>query len=163
MKKLKNNSRGFTLIELLITIAIIGILVSMGLYSWGSAQTKARDNRRKTDLKAIQQALENYYQTMGTYPIFSGSTCCGQISGSDATVLNALQGPYISKVPQDPVYPNTNQDYFYCAVVGSAQKKYYLYSVLENTKDSEYGTFNPSDVGSCSTITGAYHYKVTNF
>lgn len=159
--KLKINSPGFTLIELLIVIAIIGILTSMGLYSWGSAQQKARDNRRKNDLKSIQQALENYYQNYGNYP--GTATWNGQLSGSDATVLNLLQGPYVSKIPQDPVYPNTNQDYFYCVVSDSAQKKYNLYSILENTKDSEYGTYNVSDAGVCSNITSVYHFKVTNY
>jgi general secretion pathway protein G len=58
MKKLV---RGFTLVELLIVIAIIGILVSLGTVSYSSAQQKGRDGRRKSDLRSIQNAWEQYY------------------------------------------------------------------------------------------------------
>lgn len=53
--------RGFTLLELLIVIAIVGILVSIGVVSYSSAQKKSRDSRRSQDLKAIQAAWEQYY------------------------------------------------------------------------------------------------------
>ncbi len=61
--------RGFTLLELLIVIAIVGILVSIGVVSYSSAQKKARDSRRTSDVKAIQNAWEQYYaDNSGTYP-----------------------------------------------------------------------------------------------
>lgn len=66
--------KGFTLMELLIVIAVIGILISIATASYSSAQKKARDSRRKGDLKAMQNALEQYYSAnsgqypAGTYP-----------------------------------------------------------------------------------------------
>ncbi len=63
------NSKGFTLLELLIVIALIGILVSLGAASYTAAQKKARDARRQADIKAIQDAFEQYYaDNNGTYP-----------------------------------------------------------------------------------------------
>ena len=60
---------GFTLMELLIVIAIIGILVSVSVASYGSAQKKGRDARRHTDLKAMQIAWEQYYaDSNANYP-----------------------------------------------------------------------------------------------
>ena len=53
--------KGFTLLEVLIVIAIIGILVSIGLASYSTAQSKSRDARRRGDLKAMQNAWEQYY------------------------------------------------------------------------------------------------------
>jgi len=52
--------QGFTLLELLIVIAIIGILISIGVVSYGAAQKKSRDSRRMSDLKAVQAAFEQY-------------------------------------------------------------------------------------------------------
>jgi len=61
--------KGFTLLELLITIAIIGILISVGVVSYSSAQKKSRDSRRMSDMKAVQAAFEQYYaDNSGNYP-----------------------------------------------------------------------------------------------
>lgn len=63
------NRLGFTLIELLIVIAIIGILVSIGIASYASAQRKSRDSKRRGDVKAIQGGWEQYYaDNDGFYP-----------------------------------------------------------------------------------------------
>ncbi|KUK79545.1 MAG: hypothetical protein XD95_0310 [Microgenomates bacterium 39_7] len=60
---------GFTLLELLIVITIIGILTSLAMVSYSSAQRRARDSQRQADLKAIQNALEQYYADHdGNYP-----------------------------------------------------------------------------------------------
>jgi len=53
--------KAFTLLEILVVIGIIGIMVAMGTASYSTAQKKARDAKRKTDLRTIQNALEQYY------------------------------------------------------------------------------------------------------
>jgi len=59
----KNNllNIGFTLLELLVVIGIIAILLGMGAVSYSTAQKKARDSKRKTDLAAFRSCLEQYY------------------------------------------------------------------------------------------------------
>lgn len=60
---------GFTLVELLVVVAIIGVLATIGLTSFTSAQQRARDARRRGDIQAISKALEEYYlNSSGTYP-----------------------------------------------------------------------------------------------
>lgn len=59
--------------ELLIVIAIIGILVSVSVVSYSSAQKKGRDARRHQDLKAVQNAWEQYYaDNNANYPSDTG-------------------------------------------------------------------------------------------
>lgn len=54
-------TKAFTLLELLIVISIISILAVLGLTSFVGAQKKARDARRKADLKSVQECMEQYY------------------------------------------------------------------------------------------------------
>jgi prepilin-type N-terminal cleavage/methylation domain-containing protein len=67
-----NSTRGFTLIELLVVIAIIGIMASVVLSAFGDVRQSARDVVRRADLKAIQFAMELYYQDYGTYQVVGG-------------------------------------------------------------------------------------------
>ncbi len=58
---IKQNDRGFTLLEILVVISIIGILIAIGASAFSTAQKKSRDARRSGDLKAVQNAFEQYY------------------------------------------------------------------------------------------------------
>jgi len=59
--------KGFTLIELLVVIAIIAILVVLIILALNAARARARDSGRKTDLRAVQTALEMQNDDTGTY------------------------------------------------------------------------------------------------
>jgi prepilin-type N-terminal cleavage/methylation domain-containing protein len=60
--------RGFTLIEVLTVILIIGILTTITTYTYNSSLARSRDSQRLTDLKAIQNTLEQYYLDKRSYP-----------------------------------------------------------------------------------------------
>ncbi len=81
---------GFTLLELLVVIGIIGIMVSLFSVSYSNAQKTSRDSRRRQDLAAIQNAMEQYYgATNFTYPVCAAQACAGLIpffSGSTPAV-----------------------------------------------------------------------------
>lgn len=62
-------SLGFSLMELLVAVSIIAILVSVAVTAYSTGQKKARDNRRKGDLKEVQNGFEQYYaDNKGSYP-----------------------------------------------------------------------------------------------
>lgn len=63
--------KAFTLLELLVVIGIIAVLVGMGTASYSTAQKKARDAKRKEDLRAFQNCMEQYYSDNNNfkYPV----------------------------------------------------------------------------------------------
>jgi prepilin-type N-terminal cleavage/methylation domain-containing protein len=95
--------KGFTLLEMLVVVGIIAVLVSIGISSYSTAQKKSRDAKRKSDLKAIQNALEQYYSICGyTYPAPS--------SGRVPTSITCTN-PATTIMPTVPVDPRTGTRY----------------------------------------------------
>lgn len=69
------NKKGFTLLELLVVVGIISILVALMAVTFSVIQARSRDARRREDLKAMQDALEQYYSNNGfVYPV--GTVAC---------------------------------------------------------------------------------------
>ena len=169
-------SKGFTLIELLTVIAIIGILTAIATVSYTNAQRKARDNRRKSDLKTIQQALELYFQQNGYYPptkTYGWPNWCAPINGSTdgwgtwMDVKNALEGGgFIKTVPKDPIHAGINyawmsKDYVYNKIYATG--KYRLAAHLENTNDPEKGSYIYDVTSDCNAVDATpFEYQVTS-
>jgi len=81
--------RGFTLLEILVVISIIGILLGLGSVAFSTAQKKGRDARRRSDMKAVQSALEQYYSVNSTYAAPIGATCGSSLAGSCTTAASS--------------------------------------------------------------------------
>jgi prepilin-type N-terminal cleavage/methylation domain-containing protein len=96
--------KGFTLLEMLVVVGIIAVLVSIGISSYSTAQKKARDAKRKSDLKAIQNALEQYYSICGfQYPT-------PQAGGGFSSIICPTP-PATNIMPNAPKDPKTNTSY----------------------------------------------------
>ncbi|HUS59776.1 MAG TPA: prepilin-type N-terminal cleavage/methylation domain-containing protein [Nevskiaceae bacterium] len=143
--------KGFTLIELLVVMAILGLLATIGLVSFRTAQLKGRDARRKHDLEQIQKALEMYFNDKGQYPVPTIPSGGGYWQDTDV-VDGAL---YMKKVPSDPKGGN------YCYTSDVNGGYYKLYAQLENENDP--GCLNDGD---CLTEracgAGTYNYGVSS-
>lgn len=87
--------KGFTLLEMLVVVGIIAILVGIGAVSYSTAQKKSRDAKRKADLHAIRNALEQYY-----------SVCGYQYPGSITSSI-ICTSPSIAVMPTVPPDPKT--------------------------------------------------------
>ena len=112
--------KGFTLIELLVVIGILGILSVVLLVTINPVAQiqKANDARRKSDLEAIQHALELYYQDAGSYPPSSSSYT---IEYNNVSVnWGSSWQPYIATLPKDPV--STNQYVYYSPPTSNGPK-----------------------------------------
>jgi type II secretion system protein G len=121
--------KGFTLIEMLVVIGIIAVLAGLIMPSLGTSQMKARDAKRKSDLKQIQKALEIYRQDQDpvAFPADGSFLNLSTSWASGATV-------YMSTVPSDPDSTSaTRVNYSY--VVDNTTLTYLLCTCLENTID----------------------------
>jgi len=133
MLKLQTKSnKGFTLIELLVVISIIALLSSIVLAALNDARAKARDARRLSDMKQLQNALELYRSDKGNYPLSSTGDTLSTILNPTHSNYNILKvalvdGKYISELPNDPksintVAPNSadTYNYWYYSVADTA-------------------------------------------
>ncbi len=91
----------FTLLEMLVVIGIIAVLISMAVASYSTAQRKARDAKRKADLKAFQNAMEQCYSVNSySYPNITGggttsiSEDCPSANGPDLTITDPTNKTY---------------------------------------------------------------------
>lgn len=134
-----NLNKAFTLVELLIAIAILGILSTIALGSFQTAQLRGRDAKRKSDLKQITNAIELFYQDYGMYPPSSGTqvaacpftppTGPGSICTWGSSEVTDGKTSYLKIIPKDP----GSGSYIY--KVSSTGRQYQLYAYLENTQD----------------------------
>ncbi len=93
--------KAFTLLEMLVVVGIIAILVSIGTSSYSTAQKKARDAKRKSDLRTFQSAMEQCYAVNSfAYPTITGSGTtsiaedCTAATGPDLTITDPSTKTY---------------------------------------------------------------------
>lgn len=117
MKRMKEE-RGFTLIELLMVIAIIGFLSSVVLIAVDQARIQARDSKRISDIRQIQNALEIYAaDNNNLYPNVGGTTYVYALSSH-------LTPNYISVMAEDPTRTGSSR-YRYATANQSSDRRSY--------------------------------------
>lgn len=165
---IKNNQSkfGFSLIELLVVIAIIGLLSTLSVLAINSARVKARDTKRKADLRNIKVALELYYNDNGVYPPAGSCTYgsnCYVYSTAGNNWIPALAS-YMPKQPLDPInnlggpWIGGRYSYSYGNVMTNGQG-YDLVGQLENPSDPDRCTlkqyrFNYINASWCGSYSG---------
>src|SRR5258708_4754033 len=133
MRRRLKPSDGFTLIELIIVMVIIGILAVLLLPGLSSGPKRARDSQRKSDLRTVTSALEQYFADNQGYPT------------SDYAAISASPGPlltnYIKTMPRDP---KAGQSYTYThtAACTTTCPDYTLTATLEYPSAAAYTVQN---------------------
>lgn len=99
--------KGFTLVEVLVSIAIIGILMTISVLATTRVRVKSRDIKRVSNVTEIVSALEAYYAANHAYPLM--------ITAGMPIASNGKE--FLKAVPYNP-FPRTdggcaNQDYIY--------------------------------------------------
>ncbi len=125
---IKKFKKGFTLLEMLVVVGIIAILVGLVSASLSTAQKKARDAKRFSDLKSVQNCLEQYY-SLNSFK-YSGA---GLATGTLAGTISCGGGSSIV-APVDPV-SDTGNVYRYVvrvAPVAGTNETFSITSALES-------------------------------
>jgi len=78
---------GFTLIELLIVVTLIVILAGIGLATYATSVTRAKEATLKEDLFRMNDAIDQYHADKGSYP---------------QDIASLVSGGYLRQVPKDP-------------------------------------------------------------
>lgn len=117
-------SPGFSLAELLIITSVIALLVIAGIIGWQKQIDRGYDAKRKSDLKNIQNAFDDYYNDKNCYPTVAVLSNCG---GTDLA-------PYIAEVPCDP---HTHKPYVYRPLSVDGGQDCSGYRVLTTLKDKQ--------------------------
>lgn len=112
-----------------MVVAIVGLLAMLAAMSLKPSvqMAKARDSKRKTDLKVITISLEDY---LGDHP------CYPEVSMMECTPGDGLR-PYLAKIPCDP---QTKKSYTYIRPDDCSQ--FVIYAKLETEKEMKYGAYN---------------------
>jgi general secretion pathway protein G len=104
MKQMKlHQNRGFTLIEIMVVVVILGILAALIVPKIISRPEQARFTKAKSDIQAIQTALDLYKLDNGVYPSTDqGLLALVERPTSDPQPTNWKPGGYLQQVPLDP-------------------------------------------------------------
>lgn len=119
---MKINKKAFTLLEILVVIGIIAVLVGLTTSSYSIAQKKARDAKRKSDLKSVQNCLEQYYSYNDNFKYDGGSL----VNGNLPTSLSCGGTVYLTS-PVDPINDITHK----YVVSGVSSSGYKITAALE--------------------------------
>lgn len=121
---LGRNLKGFTLLELLVVIGIIAVLLGLGSVSFSSAQKKARDAKRASDLQSMQKYLEQCY-SISSY-VYPNTTAPATLTGSTTSTITA------TCTADSTTFAITNPTTLTYTITTSTTTTYRIETTLEN-------------------------------
>lgn len=80
--------RAFTLVELLVSLAIVGLLLSVAVPRYFKALQKSRETVLIENLHGIRASIQKFYSDQGRYP---------------STLTELVEERYFSAIPIDPI------------------------------------------------------------
>jgi len=143
----KRSTSGFTLIELVVVISILAILSGVLVPRVTNHLKAARDARRLSDIKAVRNAVEQYYLDKGAYPAANANSSYGGWDVSnDGDFIRVLRDEgYLEEDAADPINDATYHYRYYVYAKGSygcaGDHDYYVLGVRA-FESSDFGAKN---------------------
>lgn len=122
----KKNQKGFTLIEIMVVIIILGMLAGLVLPRILGQEDKARVEVARTQIRALEGALDAYKLDNGFYPTTEqGFEALIRRPESGRIPLKWREGGYLkpARIPKDP----WNKEFVYISP-GSETREYEIIS-----------------------------------
>lgn len=85
LNQFRKRVKGFTLLEMMLVVVIIGVLMSVAVYSFAGRSDEAKKAATQLSMKTIGSCVKQYYGTKSVYP----------------SRLEELVPNYVEKVPLD--------------------------------------------------------------
>ena len=79
--------RGFTLIELLIVVTLIVVLAGIGMSTYSTSVTRAKEAVLRENLFRMRDSIDQYYADKGSYP---------------PDLASLVTEKYMRQIPKDP-------------------------------------------------------------
>lgn len=99
----RRDQRGFTLIEILVVVAIIAIFATVVALNVSGEVPKAKVTKAKSDISAIESALDQYKMDNSVYPSTDqGIQSLIQPPAGGRVPKHYRDGGYIKRLPTDP-------------------------------------------------------------
>lgn len=93
---------GFTLIEVMVVVVILGILAAVVVPNIMDEPEKARINKAKQDIRAIEEALNRYKLDNFDYPSTEQGLQALVEKPTGQPEPKRWKGPYVKKINLDP-------------------------------------------------------------
>ncbi|MFB6212907.1 MAG: type II secretion system protein [Candidatus Magasanikbacteria bacterium] len=139
----RSKESGFTLIEMLVVVAIVGLLAGVVVVGIGGSRTKARDARRVSDIRALQNYLESNYTATNGYATSSG--------GSPWTVTAANSKSGVDMNPEKD--PSGNDYYYWSPTNQKPRQTYELGTCIEEPGNLDSGSLTTGNCNNLSSVT----------
>ncbi len=146
--------KGFTLVEITIVVAVIIILIVVIQGGISRAMSQSRDHQRESNVTAISEALETYYQKKGEYPpVIAITSDNGATPGVVAGILNMDEASL-----KMPMYDNP------LGLVSSSSPDYGTKDVIvyDASRPSNSSQCTSSPTGGCDAYTLRYHSEISD-
>ncbi|MEZ5967785.1 MAG: type II secretion system major pseudopilin GspG [Hyphomonas sp.] len=123
-KKRAPRDEGFSLIELMVVVLIMGLLATTIIMSLAPVGDQSRVTKARSDVAALESALEMYSLDMSQYPSADMGLAALKMVPSGPDAASYRPGGYVKRLRKDP----WGHDYQYAVPGVRSQTAFDVYS-----------------------------------